>query len=80
MIKSVIITGDKPREEFVYPSMGTLNNRTYTMLVLFEEEGSGTVLYDGDTVYPHNVGMHSSSWPMDSFTPYYGTVQVMDTK
>lgn len=53
-----------------FPCLGKGNNG---LVVLFHDLGSGTVVH-GNHVY--TIGHYSTSWVMDTFTPFKGTVKL----
>lgn len=72
-MKSVI--KNQEDSEDIYPYLGeTKWADSKNIVVLFSEEGKGLVIYSKDSVW--RVGEYCSSWDMEVFRPFNGTIEL----
>ena len=71
-MKSVMVD-NKKEGDCNYPYLGI--NSGGDRVILFTEEGKGTVLYSKDNAY-YPSGWHSEGWIEENFLPYEGEIHL----
>lgn len=75
-MKSILI--NKEEKEIKYPCLMATHSDLGMMVVLFDDECSGTVVYSERKVQP--IGYYSEYWSTAAFKPFYGTVQLTNDR
>lgn len=64
---------EKTNEAAKYPFLGKGNKNDKDVVVLFTEEGVGTVVYAS---IEYKLGYHSNGWLMCNFIPFTGAIKL----
>jgi hypothetical protein len=61
-------------DRYVIPFPKIMQNGDKTLIILFVEKESGTVIFTDKELYP--VGEYRTDWHKENFSDWYGTIEL----